>query len=380
MDMILAAITYVSGIVTGLLADWYIKPWLSKIFSKWERSRWRARILNNASEYKTLHLGRIDTGVCLVAGDGQDEYFPNNLHMNLVDRPVKVEPFVQSLIDQVEKEEAEKKSKSQAHSWDGEMLHICSFADQRTENKECLQLNVSFERGRFFHFLATSARLSALFNDGDKTKYNSLRSLLINGYNNWRETVPPNCLTGLPANVHIFTEEGPAKPHKIVFSKRSSSVAIAPNEIAAAVNENAHPERDFPLRGGLDVGLLLSRALREETGWADAEHTGGDKDPKSEAHWLLFVADTRRVAYGLVGYVKLPISFAELKQLFNEKCQDRREVSEFIAVDATAKDICAYVHKNDLYNSVGVGALYSYVHFSKTPLSKIQDEMRRLQN
>jgi hypothetical protein len=383
--MFMNGIEFILGLVIGLLADWYIKPKLAEVWSSLERriKKCFGRRHREAADEKTIFLGERDTGVCLVNGDGESEYSPRDLHfsINAVKPCVEVADFLRPMIEEVKKEEERKKAAGLPYAWNGKMMHIENFADQRSEDEENPRLHVSFQFGEYYHFLATSGRLHKKFNNGHpESDYFELRKLLIGDFNNWREVVPPNCLTGLPANIHIFVDDG-MNGEALIFSKRSSTVAIAPYEIAAAINENVHPERDFTTHKNsrLDIGAFLARALKEETGWDDSEHSGDLKDPKSEMHWILFAADTHRVAYGLIGYVKLPITFSELQSLFNEKCADRREINCFLKVRATTKSVCEFVHSKDLYNSVGVGALYSLAHRKKTPLSDIQKEIRRLQ-
>jgi hypothetical protein len=96
-------------------------------------------------------------------------------------------------------------------------------------------------------------------------------------------------------------------------------------------------------------------------------------------HWLLFAADTRRVAYGLIGYAHLPITIDDLNRLFNERCADRRETKKFISVPANLKDVCRFIHEKGLYNSVGVGALYSLMHRKGYSYTDIQNEFHKLQ-
>ncbi len=369
---------FLIGFFLGIIADWFLRDpithWISRRALKM-RFHIQKRVEGSvASGVGTLHLGNFNTNVCVIGGDGVFEYAHEDIVCRLDDNPVKVPHFLEERISNVATEEAKKAEEGLPHAWNGKVVHIAHFNDTRTPNDERPKLEIAVRIGQYYHFMVTQAALYEDFKSNGLTS--ALRSELIGDFSDWRFSTPPNMLNGLPVNLFVVTEVD----KKILFSHRSDTVAVAPNVIAATINENAHPDHDYPGDSKrLDVGGLIKRALAQEIGWRDSEHTGLKDDPKSVTHILLFTIDTNYVAHGLLGYTVLPTTYEEILRTFTESGKDRFEISSLIPVNFGAESVCRYIHKERLYNSVGVGAVYSLVHRGHS-LRNIQKIFKRLQD
>lgn len=366
---------FLAGFFLGLIADWYLREPITGLLARLTRRMRRAWTQPHAphSDSDTVLLGKKDTHVCIIGGEGILDYAMHRIICRLDGHALEIPGFLRGRVKQIEEAEQQKQKRGEPYAWNGRMAHVERFNDTRTPNDEERQLELSIHIGQYFHFMAT---LAALHEDFKQNGFNSdLRRELIGDFYNWRFATPPNVLNGLPVNLHIITDDS-----KFVFSRRSSNVAIAANEIAAAINENIHPDHDYLGTGNrLDFEMFVRRALAQEIGWFESEHSGTRDDPRADVRILLFTIDTARVAYGLLGYVSLPLSFAELHEQFKQNCGDRFEISALIEVDLTLDSVCQFIHQNRLYNSVGLGAVYTLVHRGKS-LKHIQTRLTRLQS
>ncbi len=66
--------------------------------------------------------------------------------------------------------------------------------------------------------------------------------------------------------------------------------------------------------------------------------------------------------YGIVGYTRLPRLAAEVRASWAKSARDRGEISELVPVRLKLDDVTAFIHENDLYDSVGLAACLSLIH------------------
>lgn len=326
----------------------------------------------NQSDNQTIFLGQKDTHVCIIGGDGIREYFPQHIICRLNRKQLIPPEFLQRDIESIKKQELLKKKNALPYAWNGKMIHIEKFNDARTQDAEELHLEFSVCLGQYYHFLATTAAMHQCINKQET--HAGLRETLIGDFNRWRFEIPPNILAGLPVSLFVVTQDS-----KLIFSRRSPNVAIAANQIAATINENIHPDHDFTgIRNQLDFQAFIYRALAQEIGWIDSEHSGTLRDPKAEIHILLFAVDIERIDYGILGYVNLPITYEQLWTEFKENCSDRFEIAELIPVAFNQDAICQFIHEQELYSMVGLGACYTMIH-QGVSLKLIQNRFHFLQ-
>jgi hypothetical protein len=264
--------------------------------------------------------------------------------------------------------EFEKESQSQAHAWNGKMAHIVAFTPSRTADREDSRLLVSMHEAQYFHFLASNAVIAKEF---DSLRYASpLRKKLIGSFDKWRTEVPPNVVNGLPINFFVLTDDD-----KLVFSIRSSDVAIGQNDISFAVHENVHPDHDRIGDGSrLDISVTIKRAMREELGWVDDAANGLIAD----VNILGFAIHTGKACFGVFGYAHLPITFAQLQQKFAMMARDRRETRHLIPVTFKRHKICGFIHYQKLYDFVGTAAFFVMVH-KGIKIKRIDQDFAQLQ-
>ncbi len=354
-------IQIIISFLLGIICDWFLRDPITNFYIRSKRQYWlRKSGLNKRGTTNTFLLGNEDTHLLIINGDGSGKYNFHNIQITLDDNHnnrLRIPVYLREAIKDIARKEKEKKNKSIPYAWNGKMIHIKSFNNTRTPDKENWLLKITVQKGRYYHFMATTV---AIHKDFDKKGFQSkLRNDLIGGFSNWRFDTPPNMLNGLPINLHVITETD----NKIIFSKRSHAVAITPNVISAVINENLHPDDDcLRYSKKYDVENFILRSLQQEIGWKDKEHEGSRDDPKASTHILLFTIDIARVAYGLLGYTLLPISSIEFLRMFENDCGDRFETAEFSPIDFSSRAVCRFIHENKLYNSVGVGAIYSLIH------------------
>ena len=318
------------------------------------------------NETITVYLGARDTHVCLIDGNGIVPYEVNNIICRRYGRELHPPSELLPAIEAYQTEQDRLKAQSLPYAWNGKIAHIERFNVTRTPNDESPVLDMTIRTAEYYHFMVTTG---ALYEDYTANGYASpLRQKLLGVFDDWRFSTPPNIVNGLPVNLLIATSD-----NQLVFSKRSATVALAPNVITATVNENLHPDHDYIGDNQYDFNTLVQRGLKQEIGWNGFEKTG------AEVFILLFLIDVARVSYGITGYVRLPITTSELVALFNKRCGDRPETQYFIPVPFTTKGVCKFVHSNDLYNAIGITGIYSLLHRGAS-MEDINHEFHNLQS
>lgn len=365
--------TALFGFLFGVICDWLFKDhFLSYLRRIDHRLRRRAIRKTRKLQGDTILFGNKDTYVCAIDGDGISQFQTSNIICDLEPEEVSVPDKIACKIAQIEKEEMTKKEAGEAYAWNGKMAHIRKFNVTRTSDTEDNIIELKIQVTQYYHFMATTL---VIYKEFQELGFDSpARRRFIGKFNKWRVKPPRDLVHGLPVNLVILTDDD-----QLVFSRRSKNVAIAPNVVSAAVNENIHPDHDYLGAGSrLDVDNFLKRALIQEVGWKDYEHSGDPDDPKADIRILAFVVDTGGVCYGLLGYAKLPITYAELKGCFNNFCKDRLEIDKLINVPFKLKEVCRFIHENELYNVVGVTVLYTMIH-NRWNCARIDAEFAGLQ-
>lgn len=366
--MIGFVLSYLLGVISGILIEYYVKPlaffWLDLVGYKVKRSVLGAP---KVSDHGTVVLGKHDTHVAVVLGDGVKPIPLDNIVLSYSSNQVVVEnsSIVNPLIQEVEEDVNSKRQSGLDAPWDGTTAHLNRFVASFTPDNEDYSLELYFDKGRFFHFMATTARLHNEFaENGFDSK---LRKQLIGDFNEWRVSTPPNVLVGLAVGMFLITID-----NYIVFSRRSQNVAIAPGECSCTINENLHLEHDMDhVTGKLSISSLIERGVCKESGH---ELEQGD-----HVFVLAFTADVARVAYGLFGYVRLAISSGDLRRKFAAIAPERRETRTFEFVKFDVKSVTEFVCDEKLYNATGVLAAYTLMHARNVKFETIEEWMLRRQ-
>jgi hypothetical protein len=317
----------------------------------------------------TFCLGNRETDTCIIDGNGESLIAPEEILCRYESIPIAVPEVLASDVEAIAIFETQKERDSQPHAWNGRMAHLVAFTPSRTANREDGRLLLRMKEAQYFHFMASNAVIAKEF---DVNRFASpMRKKLIGNFDKWRTEVPPNVVNGLPINLFILTDDD-----KLVFSMRSAAVAIGPNDLSFAVHENLHPEHDRIGDGGrLDIAVATRRALREELGWVDDSESEGVAD----VNLLGFAIHTGKACYGIFGYARLPVTFAQLQLRFAMIARDRQETFTLIPVSFSARTICGFIHHHDLYDFVGTAAAFVMVH-EGIKLATIDQEFARLQS
>ena len=317
---------------------------------------------------ETFLLGQRDTHTCIIDGNGVSTFRPDNIVCRYEDASLAIPEELKQDVEIVATAEEQKRLQSQPHAWNGRMVHIRAFTPSRVENTEKNQLLFALQTAQYYHFVAANAAIHREFQHVGFAS--PTRKRLIGEFSNWRTEVPPMIVNGFPLNLFILTDDD----NKLVFSQRSGAVAIAPNEISCAANENMHPDHDRIGDGDrLDVPTLIRRTLGEESGWKD-------HDSVAETSLLAFAIHTGSVAYGLFGYSRLPISYSELQLVFAMSARDRHETRTLIPVTFDIPTVCGFIHHQNLYNGIGAAAVLVMIHGGGYRLTDIDREFLRLQH
>ena len=323
-------------------------------------------------EHDTVWLGDRDTMMAIVEGTGRAPIAAHNL-ICTIEGAIDISPEIAEEIRKVEAEQARKKAANLAHAWNGPTVHLDRFQRSSDHTDQDVVLQLHLQEAQYFHFLVTAARMYREFEAfGFKS---GTRQKLVGDFVEWRTETLPGVVSGLPLNLMVVTQDD-----MLVFSRRSGNVAVAANVFAATINENLHPIEDrIEGTNRFDVERWIARALDQELGWIDSPETG-----TAEAHLLALAIDIRCAIFGILGYVRLPITFDELRIMFARVARDRFEFgkgnkqSELTGVPLATREVCHFIHANDLYNIVGANAFYAMVHNNLSPVA-IDDVFRELQ-
>jgi hypothetical protein len=373
-----AAFAPLKKIVTEKIVDPYMEVRWARL-----RSRWIGEM--PAGE---VPLGKASSRVVIIHGTPA-EVIRNVKGERRIDTQVKIflknEPIIfdQDVQEEVKRIQLEEDSREKIHGnsrWNGDFMNITRFdiAQRGIEHEESF-INIEVTVSKYFEFLATAAKI-----DREVKEKNSnisrcdFRNQLIQGFEqsgSWRNQVCSKIVNGLPINFLVQTSDG-----YLVFAKRGHAVAIAPNEVACAVNENialADQKDGSPRDPELSVEKLIKRGFLEELGIRLDELNQKDV----ETTVIAFAVNVLTGGHGLLGYVYLrDLTFSDLNKQFNVFTKDRMETSEIIAVKMTVKDIAQFIVKEKLYNLVGVCAvlvLLSQIH--PPSWDKVQSQIRKLQ-
>lgn len=363
-------ITFVVGWIVGVLADTFLKQPLEKGLrntARRLRSYWRPVTLR-LSDDETIVLGNADTHVLLIDGSGDSVY--DLSHIDLIKDPEAIEPDADMAghINALEEEEQTKRHQGiPGWKWNGAFAHIDRFVTERTPDAETLRLRIHIRRAQYFHHLLTAGRVHDDFKaNGFESE---VRKAIIGDFSDWKTRVPPGLVAGLPVNLAVVTSD-----RQFVFSRRSSEVAVGAGGIASAVNENLHPDHD-DIGEAYSIRNLIGRALKQEMGWNDAEH-----ESPAAIQVMAFGVHLGTTHYGLFGYVELPLNFARLAQLFSVRAKDRPEIGQLIPVPLKLRELCEFIHTNELYNTEGVIVLLTAIHHGGWSVNDLNREFDRIQN
>jgi hypothetical protein len=84
------------------------------------------------------------------------------------------------------------------------------------------------------------------------------------------------------------------------------------------------------------------------------------------------------VAYGIAGYVELPISLDEFRKNYSI-AKDKGEIEAFYEVRMSTRPLATFIDDNRLYDSIGLAACFSLMHHKRVPFAEIQDEFSQIQ-
>ena len=367
-------ISAICGFVAGVLVDWLLRDRfyqsLSKLDRKLSRSRLEDVLPSNGS---TVCLGDRDTLTTIIDGDGVNSIKPENIKIELSSEELPIPESLAAVVSAIQEEQESKKNSREPFAWNGDAVHVQKFVACRTVEDDEPLLLLSACRAKYFHLMATSFRIHDEF---VKDRSQTTKKLLIDNFNEWRLKTPPNLANGLPINIFVITDD-----EQIVFARRSTTLAVAAGEITFTVNENFHPVHDFPGSGKfLDVRQCVRRAFEQELGWYDSEHENSRTDMKMDLNLLAFAIHTGTCCYSIFGYVKLPLSAKQVSEMFLLRAKDKMEIAEFIPVRLREDAICEFIHKNNLYDMTGVGAMLTLFHVAKLPnAARAVQKFRELQ-
>jgi hypothetical protein len=118
----------------------------------------------------TFYLGNRETDTCVIDGNGELVFAPDEVLCRYKPVPVEVPDILKIDFQAIMEREFEKESQSQAHAWNGKMAHIVAFTPSRTADREDSRLLVSMHEAQYFHFLASNAVIAKEF---DSLRYAS---------------------------------------------------------------------------------------------------------------------------------------------------------------------------------------------------------------
>ncbi|WP_316364655.1 hypothetical protein [Candidatus Thiodiazotropha sp. CDECU1] len=318
-----------------------------EIKNRWDRQNRKDIVGTDVNHNQlTLFLGKRDTYVCIIDGDGESEIDPNNIFCKLTQEPVIPPSELEGDIAKIT-EEAE----TNPDVWNGKTIHVKGFTVTRSKVLEYSKLHLELQIGQYFHHMSVNSRLFREYREhGMDTPF---RKRLTKGFDEWRTRAFTYGINVLYIGLFVLTKENNDK--KVIFARRSKKAGIDPGVICYTVNENMHPEKDVDHvnAGMLSVNRLLERSLPEELGWKDSDH-----HKKHDTKLLVFNVNLGGITYGLMGYTQLPITYSEFQKMFAANAKDRMEVEGFIAVDCELGALCEFVHENNLYDHTGMGVFY----------------------
>ena len=277
-------------------------------------------------------LGGKDTGMAFVFGGHDSDVNPSALDCHITDVQMDVPADIGRIIKAIETAETDKALRNLSHAWNGLLPHLTSFSRQVAGDERSLRLN--FILARYYHFMATHVRPLEL---GDGSEFADIVETppRLSGWDCQRDPAP-GVVNAIPLNLAILTAD-----HRIAFSRRSKSLAIAPGVIACAINENLDPVQDRIGNDRLCIQKLVNRAMLEEAGLHPGE-------------WSLclrgLAVSLMSLSYSLLGHATVNMPFDELVERCSQHARDRFEIDYLISVPLALDDLCAFIHLHGLYN------------------------------
>lgn len=340
------------GVLTGAIGDFFLREPLLRSAAKLRRRLLSRRL--GQRDTLDFPLASHATGVCLIEGNGAETIPLKNLTISYEDKYYEFPEHVAKGVEEIAAQYGDGKT-VMTHSdgravWNGDTVHVTQFSCTRSGVNEDLRLVLSTQKAQYYQFMATAGILDAADRAGNlesvRKRFESLRSM-----KNWRDEKPPHdIVNGLPVNLLVLTSD-----NQLVFSRRSTKLAIAGGVISCAINENVHHDEDLirsgTRKGELDLGNTIARGLSEELGCMPASLDG-----ETLTKLLAFAVQQRTGAYSILGYIKLPITMRSLNTLFARGAKDRMETSELLSVPFTVDGVCRFIHAHNLYDMIGVCA------------------------
>lgn len=363
------------GFAGGILADWLLKEPILHRLNQFSIKRRALKAQREINCNYGINLGTRNTNTYLIEGNGVEEIQERNIKISIEDKYKSFPDKINELVNEIQKAEEEKTSQTGSGAWNGTIANIDSFSGfVRSEGIEEIKLEIRLSKAKYFQFLATTARADSGFRNEGLNSKNRLD--VVGDFNDWANSPPTNQVNGLPVNLFVITIDS-----KILFTKRSQVVAIAPGVIAASVNENIHPIEDINSdQRTINFMRFVRRGLHEELGWNDDEYGGGTDYTKANIKILGFLADAGTTSYGIVGYADLPVTTKQIEQLKATMAKDRQETEGFIPINFDFKTLTEFIHKNGMYDATGIAICMCLIHKKHVTWQEINKRFRELQS
>jgi len=352
--------TFLFGAVCGAVIEIVVdEAWGSPIrrwIKRYRRTRARRGSRQALHRPKDGHLllGNHDTHTILIDGTGHDWYDVTDIRCDF-EGELLIPDSLADAVREVEERVRMQSAQGKFAPWNGSMAAVHSFQIGRKGENEARTLRLHCKSAQYFHFLAVNLPLYNEWTSNPSCLVTRERTLG-QWRREWTRDMPPGVVGGIPVNLLVLTDDG-----FLVFGNRSGDVAIAPNVVACAINENLHAFKDRQFgRPALSIDSLLRRAIHEELGYSSESRIL----PVPEPRILAFTVHTGNCGHGLAGYVRLGVEVKELESLYQSRATDRWEMERnnpFIAVKADVESVCKLIHQRRLYDSVGVAAYLTLV-------------------
>lgn len=314
---------------------------------------------SDTKQLALVQLGSVSTNFFFIIGGVLETIQPRLIECTISDEEVSYTPQIAKEIADIAENEDRKAQNEEPHAWNGRLPHVVSFAKAEHQGGQT-GIKLQLKTAQYYHFMAANARIHHEFKQfGTQSP---TRKRLVGDFCEWQTSPPPNLVNALPVNLLLVTAD-----NRLVFSKRSKTLAIAGGEIACAVNENLDPELDRTSQNQLSIESLVGRALTEELG------IGSDGTQLCLSGLGI---DVGTASYSLLGRVTIPMTFEALCQHAKREACDSFEIDELLAVPSEVNSICEFLHRNRLYNIAGVAAVAA---LGATGLQQAQTQLATMQ-
>lgn len=250
---------------------------------------------------------------------------------------------------------------SQIRVWNGQRYCLKGFFITRDPIAEEPILHLKFGPTDYFNFLATSMNLDKEIKiNGIKT---TLRKRYLENVDPWAK--PIDFLAhSFGINLAVITAD-----NRLILTKRSGHVRSRPLSWNTTISEGLQRPVDSDKDGRPDLYKAAARGIREELGIIV---------PEEQIKFLSFGLDTELYQYGILGCVKLNVSFKNIKKAAAIGSSDSWEGS-ICAIPFTVQDVACFMNSNGPWVPAGIVCIiHTLIYSTGISAQEIVESFKRI--